>query len=71
MASAMSYLLGSHNVADLITPVGVEVSMDTFSDLHNLEKQFISDMKIVFNVKNLTASAFVELNWKDSQFSVG
>ena len=53
LTSTVKFLLGSHNVFDLITLVDGEVPMDTYSALQNYEKQMISVIKSVFDVKNL------------------
>ena len=55
LTSTVKYLLGSHNVSGFITLVDVEVPMDTYYALQNSEKQMISVMRSVFNVKNFTA----------------
>ena len=52
LSSTVNYLMGSHNVSALINLLDGEVPMDTYSALQNYEKQMISVIKSVIDVKN-------------------
>ena len=59
LMSTVSSLLGYHKVSYLITLEDGEVLIYTYSALRNSEKQVISVMKSIFDIKNLTASEFL------------
>ena len=64
LTSTVNYFFGSHNISDLITLVDGEVPVYTYYALHNFEKQMISVMKRVFDVKNLIELEFLRSTGK-------
>ena len=69
LTSTVISLFVYHNVSDLITMVSGEVPMDTYSAFQHLEKQMTSVMKIIFYVKNFTASAFLSSTGKTGKLT--